>query len=79
MPHDIHSHLKNYKHTGPWVSLAVCYLGDLELRFFSYIRIQNGVGVCTENMSYEKQVIWEFVADGRAGYRNVYIVAASPK
>ena len=31
------------------------------------------------NMSYEKQVIWEFVADGRAGYRNVYIVAASPK
>ena len=30
-------------------------------------------------MSYEKQVIWEFVADGRAGYCNVYIVAASPK
>ena len=30
-------------------------------------------------MSYEKQVIWEFVADGCAGYRNVYIVAASPK
>ena len=79
MPHDIHSHLKNYKHTGPWVSLAVCYLGDLDLRFFSYIRIQNGVGFCTENMSYEKRVIWEFVADGRAGYRNVYIVAASPK
>ena len=26
-----------------------------------------------------KQGIWEFVAGGRAGYRNVYIVAASPK
>ena len=72
MPHDIHPHLKNYKHTGPWVSLAVCYLGDLDLRFFSYIRIQNGVGFCTENMSYEKRVIWEYVAGGRAGYRNVY-------
>ena len=23
-------------------------------------------------MSYEKQVIWEYVAGGRAGYRNVY-------
>ena len=30
-------------------------------------------------MSYEKQGIWDFVAGGLAGYRNVYIVAASPK
>ena len=30
-------------------------------------------------MSYEKQVIWKYVAGSRAGYRNVYIVAASPK
>ena len=65
MPHDIHPHLKNYKHTGPWESLPVCYLGDLDLRSFSYIRVRNGVGFRTENMSCEKQGIWEFVAGGR--------------
>lgn len=79
MPHDIYPHLKNNKHTGPWVFLPVCHLGDLDLRFFSYIRVQNAVGFRAENMSYEKQGIWEFVAGGRASYCNVYIVAASPK
>ena len=79
MPHDIHPLLKNYKRTGPWKSLPVCYLGELDLRFFLYIHVKNGVGFRTENMSCEKQGIWEFLAGGRAGYRNVYIVVASPK
>ena len=65
MPHDIHPLLKNYKHTGPWKSLPVCYLGDLDLRFFSYIRVQNGVGFRTENMSCESRAsgsLWLVVA-----------------
>ena len=67
MPHDIHPllMLKNYKHTGPWKSLPVCYLGDLDLRFFSYIRVQNGVGFRTENMSCESRAsgsLWLVVA-----------------
>ena len=59
MPDDIHPHLKNYKHTGPWESLPVCYLGELDLRFFLYIHVKNGVGFRTENMSCEKQGIWD--------------------
>ena len=79
MPDDFHPHLKSNKHTGPWISLPVCLLGDLDLWFFSYKHVQNGVGFRTGSMSYEKQGIWGFVAGGLAGYRNVYIVAVCLK
>ena len=69
MPHDSH----------PDLSLPVWLLGDLDLSFFSYIRVQNGVAFCTESTSYEKRGIWEFMAGGRAGYRKAYVVATSPK
>ena len=75
MPHNFHRHPKSNKHTGPWVSLPVCHLGNLDLWFFSYTCVQNGVGFRTGNMSYEEQGIWGFMAGGRAGYHNVYIVA----
>ena len=74
MPHDSHLHQMNYKHTGPWVSLPVRHLGGLGFWFFPYTCVQNGAGFRTENMSYEKQGIWEFAAGGVAGYHNVYIV-----
>ena len=79
MPDDFHPHLKSNKHTGPWISLPVCLLGDLDLRFVSYKHVQNGAGFPTGNMSYEKQGIWGFVAGGLAGYRNVYIAAVCLK
>ena len=79
MPDDFHPHLKSNKHTGPWVSLPVCLSGDLDLWFFSYKHVHNGVGFRTGSMCYEKQDIWGFVAGGRAGYPNVYIVAVGLK
>jgi len=79
MPHDFHPHPKSNKHIEPWVALPVCHLGDLDLWFFSYTHIQNGVGFHSGNMSYKKQGIWGFVAGGRAGYHNVYIVAVCLK
>ena len=35
---NFHRHLRSNKHTGPWVSLPVCLLDDLDLRFVSYTR-----------------------------------------
>ena len=40
---DFHRHPKSDKHTRPWVALPVFHLGDLDLGFFSYIRVQNDV------------------------------------
>ena len=79
MPDDFHPHLKSNKHTRPWVSLPVCLLGELDLWFFLYKHVQNGVGFCAGSISYEKQGIWWFLVGGQAGYRNVYIVAVCLK